>query len=398
MKKNEILLLAAMTLSATQAMAFDTGTPLQVNGFGTFAGVHNDNEDVSFYDASQHTDWDTDSIVGLQISLPITDKLSATSQFVARGYENYDLKTDWLFLSYKATNDLDVRAGRMRIPFFMFSDSLEVGYSYPWVRPPVDVYDQLGFNSFDGADIVYTFPVASMQLELQPFMGSTNPDMIRPGQNGELEVTDLWGLHGILSNDWISLHFSHTEGDYDIENIKSINGFLTGLETTGYTSVADKFGVDDKHGTFSSVGIDANWQNFRLISEYTERTSDGLIANSSGWYTTLGYQMGQWMPHLTFSQLETHEDYSDEMEDAAAMPAMLGMLAGGTRQFAKVNSENQKSVTAGLRWDVAKNTAIKFEWQHINPDNDSTPTFQVIDPDYSGEDVNVYTIAVDFVF
>lgn len=105
----------------------DTGSPISVDGFGTLAAVQNDNHSVSFYDADDRTDWNTDSMLGLQVKLPLLDRLSLTGQVVARGYENYDLQVEWMFLTYEAADDLYLRGGRLRIPFFMFSDSLEVG-------------------------------------------------------------------------------------------------------------------------------------------------------------------------------------------------------------------------------------------------------------------------------
>lgn len=394
-KNNKWLAGLPIVLQAMTVSALDTGWPVKVDGFGTLAAVHNDNHAVSFYDAYDRTDWNTDSMLGLQLKAPLVDKLSLTGQLVARGHEDYDLQVEWLFLTYEAMDNLDIRGGRLRIPFFMFSESLEVGYTYPWIRPPVDVYGQLGFTTFEGADAVYSLPLSSMTLELQPFTGSTKPDYIRSGQNGRLEVSNLWGVHAVLSNDWLALHAGHTEGDFDLRGIDAIDGFLSGLDAMGFPSVAKQFGTDNRHGTFDGIGVDANWENFRFIGEYTKRSTDGLIANTTGWYATVAYQYQAFTPHLTFSELKTTEDYSGEILAAGAMPPPLAM---GTMQFAHMNKVNESSVTAGLRWDVASNTALKLEWQRINPDNDSSPLFSVRDFTYGGDPVSVYSLAVDFVF
>jgi hypothetical protein len=168
-----------------------------------------------------------------------------------------------------------------------------------------------------------------------------------------------------------------------------------GLNAFGFPSVADQFGTANRHGSFDGIGVDATWEKFRFISEYTRKGTDGLIANTTGWYATLAYQHNALTPHITFSELETDEDYGGEMLAAGAMPPPLAM---GTMQFVRQNTVNQSSVTAGLRWDVARQTALKVEWQRINPDNDSSPSFTVVDFTYPGDPVNVYTVAVDFVF
>ncbi len=392
----KVLLAATWLLPGAASHALDTGTAVKVDGFLTLAAVYNDNKDIAFYEANDGVNWNTDSVAGLQVKAPLLTDLDVTAQLVSRGYDDdYDPHLEWLFLTYEMVNNLDVRVGRLRIPFFMFSDSLEVGYSYPWVRPPVDVYGQLGFSRFDGADLLYSVPVSSMQVNVQPFFGKTDNRVIMPGQDGKLEVTNLWGIHASASNDWLTLHAGHTEGDFDIKGIDALDGFLGGLEMAGFPSVADKFGITDRHGTFDGVGLDANLDNWRFISEYTKRGTDGLMANTTGWYATVAYQYHKLTPHLTFSKLKTDENYDDEVAAAALMP---GMLAGGTMQFVHDNTVNQDSITAGLRWNVARHTALKFEWQQIDPDDDSAPLFVVKDASYDGDPINVFTIALDAVF
>ena len=74
------------------------------------------------------------------------------------------------------------------------------------------------------------------------------------------------------------------------------------------------------------------------------------------------------------------------------------------------NTVNQKSITAGLRWDVLSATALKLEWQRVMPDKGSS----LLSPPFTGpegqpspsstyfgqdlDDIDLYTISVDFIF
>ena len=81
-----------------------------------------------------------DAIFGLQITKQINESTSATGQLVSRGTSDYNTEASWAFVTYNANKDLDLRMGRLRIPFFYYSEFLEVGYAYNWIRTPSDVY------------------------------------------------------------------------------------------------------------------------------------------------------------------------------------------------------------------------------------------------------------------
>lgn len=57
----------------------------------------------------------------------------------------------------------------------MLSESLEVGYSYPWVRPPVDTYTFLltSLSNFNGVDLSTNVDFANSDLDIQVFAGAS---------------------------------------------------------------------------------------------------------------------------------------------------------------------------------------------------------------------------------
>jgi hypothetical protein len=382
------------------AQALSVGD-VKINGFGTLAAVKTDNSSVDYINAGDNGNFDTDSIAGLQLYYPLHERFSLTGQFLAQGKEHYGFNSDtaWLYGDFSVTDNVDVRAGRLRIPFFMLSDSLEVGYSYYWIRPPTDVYGQLGFTNFDGADALIKIPVGNSGLLVQPYFGSTNPTQDFQGDAGELSVSNLLGVNLQLDTRWITYRIGHTEGDFDINNVASLDGFLSGLNMMGFPNVADKFGIKNRHGKFSEIGINVDYENILVMSEYTQRKTDGLIPDTTAWYTSFGYRMGNFTPNVTYSELKTDENY-DAVN--AQIPFMPPMLAGGSAQFVQMNTSNNRSLTLGLRWDLLPKTALKFEWQKIAVDAGAyplNPVFAVNPAGYrSGDDVELFTVAVDFIF
>lgn len=380
--------------------AVSVGT-IKVDGFGTLAAVKTDDSAVDYINADDNWNLDTDSILGLQLYYPLNERFSFTAQISAQGRDHYDVEKDtaWLYGTYVLTDNSSVRAGRLRIPFFAKSESLEVGYSYHWIRPPTDVYGQLGFTNFDGVDGLLNMPVGNMRLLVQPYVGVTSPEQDFQGDAGELDVTDLWGLNLELASGSLTYRIGHTEGDFDINGVAALDGFLGGLTMAGFPQVADNFAIRDRHGKFSGIGIEFDNDELLVAAEYTKRKTDGLIPDSNGWYTTLGYRFGGVMPHITYSELETDENY-DYVN--SQIPLMPPMLAGGSAQFVQMNTSNNDSLTLGVRWDVIPKMALKIEWQKMSIDADSypiSPLFSVKPASYlPGDDVELFSVAIDFVF
>ena len=129
------------------------------------------------------------------------------------------------------------RALKLRIPFFMHSETLEVNYVRPWARSPLDVYGQLGFSRFDGIDAVINLAAGDVDITIQPFYGETSPEQDFQGETGELDVTELWGLSVTAQIDWLKVRLAHTEGDWSINGVTTLDGFLLGLTGAGYTNI-----------------------------------------------------------------------------------------------------------------------------------------------------------------
>ncbi|MFL0798156.1 MAG: hypothetical protein K6L73_11780 [Cellvibrionaceae bacterium] len=383
---------------STGAMAGSLDT-IRVNGFATAAGVMTDDESVQFLGAGDDLKFNADTIVGLQFHMPVNKRVSFTTQIIARGFDNYDAELEWAYATMKLGGGTNLRAGRLRIPFFMISDSLEVGYSYPWIRPPVEVYGQLSFNRFDGVDLLWRGSAGDFDISAQPIFGSTEQDQNFLSYEGELEVTNLWGVNFNLSNDWMSVRLGHVEGDFSLFGFDDVDNFVAGLGAAGFSSVAERFSVSDRHGKFTGLGVDIDYNNFKIMSEYTERETDGLIADTSAWYFTAGYRIGKFMPHITFAEFETEEDYSTVEAQYPAMAAVdpSMSLVGGSAQFIQVNNENQESITVGLRWNFMPKAALKFEWQMVDVEDGSGPVSTIYSSS-SDEDFDVITIGLDLVF
>ncbi|HCO43045.1 MAG TPA: hypothetical protein DIT63_02870, partial [Gammaproteobacteria bacterium] len=60
---------------------------------------------------------------------------------------------------------------------------------------------------------------------------------------------------------------------------------------------------------------------------------------------------------------------------------------------------SQQSLALGLRWDALNAVAVKFEYQHVDLESDSTGRFGNVQPAFQpGGDADLFSVTVDFVF
>jgi len=176
---------------------------LLFSGFGTLGAVHSNNDRADFtggffqpngagYTHSWSTD--VDSLIAGQVAATFTPELSAVVQAISRqGYNNtYAPQVEWANIKYKITPDLSIRAGRTLLPTFFLSDTQNIGYTYAWVRPPVEVYRLLPVDTNDGLDVSYRLNVADLANTIQANYGYKSTNLTNNG--GTAKARGSWGV------------------------------------------------------------------------------------------------------------------------------------------------------------------------------------------------------------
>src|SRR5580698_1579141 len=172
---NAILLVTILWSCATAGA--DRETPdtsmFQFNGFGTVGAVHSSDNQADFvsnpaqpkgagftdsWSATPHTK------LGVQIQATLVDRLSAVVQVMSQYQYDGTFRPDleWGNVKFLVTPDLSIRAGRIAIPTFMYSDTLTLGYALPFVRIPLEIFANLPVTHSDGVDASYRSHVGAV--------------------------------------------------------------------------------------------------------------------------------------------------------------------------------------------------------------------------------------------
>jgi len=115
-----------------------------------------------------------------------------------------------------------------------------------------------------------------------------------------------------------------------------------------------------------------------------------------------GLRVGAFTPYATYARLKVDSNTSDPGLPLHLLPPeaqpVAAVLNATLNQFLGI-FPRQSTLSLGVRWDFAKNAALKLQVDRVDVADGSTGTFGNIQPGFEpGKTVRVISAAVDFVF
>lgn len=382
--KTKLAIFSMASLLAAPAIA-----DVQINGFANLIAGMTLDDDESVYDYNSDVSFDPASVFGLQVRGEISDKLSATAQVVGRGRDDYDADFEWAYMTYNLSNTTSISAGRIRMPLFKYSASLDVGYSYHWLTPPDAVYG-IDFNNIDGVRVDYANYAGDWEYGAQFTAGRAQADTTISGTPAALTLDNVLALSFEATRDWFSARTLIATGKTSAAN-PEFDAFVDGAGqfgafVPGASALATGLRVEEDTGTFFEVAVGVDKYDWFVGAEYTQTEVDGsVIADNKAWYVTAGLRFGKFTPHITYEVEEA--DNGAQLGLVAALPptissgdAVTDSTWSGIYQAASGIAAQQNldvsAVTAGLRYDVEPGLAVKADvtWysDDLNDLNDAT--------------------------
>jgi len=284
-----------------------------------------------------------DSKFGLQVTADVAEDMQVVAQILASAEDdNYSMDVEWAYLDYAASESTMLRAGRIKQPVFLISDYLEVGYAYPWIRPPAEAYSNMPVDSIIGVEVLYQADIGGMNLGIQPYFGSNTEGV--PGQPANFFADNYIGVALRLENRYFTVQVSSFQTDVSTVGERASGGSLNSTGTAELSVASLSWDVANFVGyaEFTTRDIEAD---SNLIADVNDLPFDALFADQDGYYVTLGYRMGKFLPHLTFASIDS---------DPAGPP---NTHTQGARQ---------ETVTLGLRYELNDSAALKMEYAQIS--------------------------------
>jgi hypothetical protein len=401
------LALAVCALAAQAQDAAPADSVFSFSGFGT-VGVVGSNTDEARYvisgqpnGATKSWSGNVDTKLGVQVNAKLNKMFSATAQVLSKqnGDGNYRPELEWAFAKAQFSPAFSARVGRMGAPFFAVSDFRDVGYANTWLRPPQDVYGQVPVSHFDGGDLSYQAAMGAATLNFQLYAGKSSSVF----EGVDVKMDNLVGFNASAEFDGgITLRAGHVEGKLTADS-PTLNGFvglLRKLPVPGASAVGDQMDATKKKATFTGFGVTVDQGNFLAMAEYTMRRTESYVPDTDGWYATVGYRLGKFTPYLTISELK-QKDSNVNNTIPAGIPIPAAQIADlkATVDFTlRSQSNQQKTQAVGVRWDAYRNIAVKGQLERIKADGPGLFSSPSVAFTAGQNTVNVYSLAVDFVF
>lgn len=417
MNKHIILALLAMPLAISSAFAQDAGGPsVKVSGFGTAALTWTNTNNAEFGRPNQASGakkkprTGVDSNLGLQADVRINDWLSFTGQGLVRrdAEDDYGAELGWAFAKARINDQFSVRAGRIGLPAFMISDYRNVGYANTFLRPPVEMYSQVPFNSMDGVDLTWQQSFGDTSLTGQLGVGRAEAPVAGglTAKGKEMFAVNLYAEHGPFS-----ARISRVDAKVSISGSASLNALLAGLRAagTGYgfpqlNAMAGQLDATEKDASFTSLGLGMDWNNVIVQSEFAKRKTDTYVNDTTSWYLMGGYRFGKVLPYIIHSKLSIDGFPANAVPAAcpagypgACTPTMAALRAGAARlPYTGTGQGEQSTTSIGVRWDLYRSVALKAQVDRVKPEAGSGLLLNAA-PGFH-KDVTVGAVALDFVF
>jgi hypothetical protein len=398
---HSLIAVAVAAAVSTSAHAVD----FSYSGFSTAAYAQSDTDKAYLGNTGQPEgidkdgSFETDSKIGLQVTARFNDVFSATVQGVAYAdlASDWAPRIDWAFVRVKAHDTVSLRAGYLRPPVFMFSDSVFVGYANTWVRPPLEIYNKMPVYQLRGADVAWTDTVGSLNLTVQGFYGDSETDV---GKDANIKAKD-WagGAVGVQSGN-LRVHGSYSELTIRRMTPDAMAPVIAGLQQVpaqlcgACAKYLDAAVASDKVIKIATFGAQYDDGKNLAMAEYARVRSEWLvIAESNAMYATLGRRFGAFTPYVTYGM---NDIVSPTSADDMPIPALrdgLNMMLSRTT--------DQDSYSAGVRYDlpsfwVLRGAVLKLQYDRIETDG-GAGILTVVKPGFDGK-VNLLSLSFDALF
>lgn len=302
------------------------------------------------------------------------------------------------------TPNLSLRAGRMILPVFMYSEYRKVGFALPWVRPPSEFYN-VPNQTTDGLGLIYKRDFGELNYT---FYGTySEDDSYFPGQNGGPDTHSKSREAVTLSNTFeykdTTFRASYARVKITMQDLDDLFAAYKAFGPSG-EKIYDEFSIKDREYAQLGLGFWHDPGKWFIGGEWARGFSDTFIQPGDSWYMAGGYRIGKFTPYLTYAQ--TRRSHGNiPLIDATTAPPFTpvdlfnNILNSTTYPIGIVRPVRQSTITVGTRWDFAESAAFKMQLDHIKTEENSNTLFINPQPNFDyGDSVNILSFSLDFVF
>lgn len=351
-----------------------------LKGFGNLTYSVTDNEKVNFNRVSSNGSFYDFSKLGAQLDSKISDRFRVSSQLLVSQdpvlNDTFKLSLETLFIGIQASSALEVRLGRLRGPFFMRSEYVNVQHNFLEATLPEGVYNVTSFNNYNGLDAVYSISPKNAEyiIELQPYLGVSEIESPIAGKTyGDWMAGLALTVKGF---DW------GVKGGYHSGEFRMAKSVEQYSEESGLpVAYWEKLLVNGDKADFYNLGFyyEDDWLIY--LEGVQLQIEDALLTpDINAYYATVGYQFSSFAPYLRYQN--------------SAVPEKNQLIS-------KATNRSYQSYSIGVRADLNSNYLIKAELTQINNQKSVRGTYGNTlfrSPQAEAKTITQFTLSFDVIF
>lgn len=333
-----------------------------------------------------------DTRFGLQGDLRFGPQWSATVQLKLGPSEQredaWKAKAAWAFVGWRPADDWLLRAGRLRVPLFLHSESMDVGVTHDMAQLPPSMYSIAPTTDFDGLAAAKTWALGEHDLSLDAYHGKASTFArlgFRDGVPGVVPAGATYRSIDVRSSG-LALTLRGTDGLWRAGAHRTRTRTTDGTRPPvrpvwvdtgmgfGFWQVAGP-GVETVSSVRNMVYTLGTEQplagGLRVMAEYARNRQydTELGSDTAGGYVSLLYTAGRFTPYVASGRIRASQGLLDWYErlTQTQVPAFVpnaDQINGAARTAAESTyAIDQRTVALGSSYSIDPHQKVKLQWQ-----------------------------------
>jgi hypothetical protein len=402
------------------------------SGFATLGYTISDSDNRYLGFIDQGGSLRQDSLLAGQVDVRIAPEWSATVQAKVAQAPDSDTvvrpQLSWAFLAWRPNNDWLLRAGKMRLPLYLHSESLEVGVSHDQARMPPEMYSIAPTNDFVGLSAQRSLTDGDREYSVEASVGAADAtarfwlrDGLPPQVSAGTSFVNI-GTHAatlvLTSRDenltWRAGALFARTNSRDHEGLPVRFPWVDLGGGLGYYKVDDSLpGPAIPYTRYIrnfALTLGGEWQidpHWRVAGEVVRMWQFGteLGSDSRAGYVSLFRRTGDFTPYVSWAYQRSSNgllNWHERLVNAKLPSAVTG--ADSINAAQRISGESlyafdQRTGAVGVSYSWAPQFKLKAEWAHTQTGRASTHfAVRPDQADSSHLEVNVFTVNLNVAF
>lgn len=368
-----------------------------------------------------------DTVFGAQLDARFENQIGATVQLKAApslsSDSKYDATVAWAFLSYRPSNDWLLRAGKLRIPLYLNSETTDIGATFDFARLPTEMYSISPTTDLNGASFRKNWTQDLGEWVLDGFWGKANIDQRSFSRDGVVIPRGPSFEPIKITASGFALSLRRDEGSYRLGFNQAVARRANGQPITNrvlfqpidaslpgagvYLLQGPGVQVSDStNNTAITIGADVSvGAGVRVVGEFARRIVRSDIGpDTTGGYVSVLKRISNWTVYGTYAHLRSTSgplnNYTlvNENRVPEFIPNSKFINAGQRAQADYIQAFDQNSWAVGGSYSLTRTSKIKAELQRVHVGQVSFMVDALAGTTVRQQNFNVYSLSYSFAF